>query len=367
LSGEVEVTAARRIQQVTMWGALALLTQSLSGPAQGQSVIPEPSDVWPAQIVSKDPATPQVPTDKVDEPIIINCPECESEPLWGCLSSISFGARAWFSWGNSDSNFRVGAAHVASDLHWRDMVAETGEVNVGALFFDRLVVNAMGGGGTISSGRLSDDEFDITGSQGLISESMSPVADHGLEFYNFDLGWRFCQGPCFFFDGLIGYQYWRERYVALGGTQVYSAPGFDVPPVGAAYPPGPRISEQYTWQGFRIGGQAVVQVSPCLAFKSQVFFMPLTHFENQDIHYDLPLVPTSIERSTGGFGVLGDFRVSYWLCSGLFFEAGYRIWDAEAGKGRLTELFSNGNGANLPLNEATTLRQGFTVGLTYQF
>jgi hypothetical protein len=370
LSGGRDVIASRAVRRAIIWGVCVLLTNSLAGAACAQCVGPCAAQEWPAQIVPKEPFAPegvQVQVAPIQEDTRAIIPLEEDESLFGWLTSLSVGSRAWLSYGNSNSNFRAGIAPVASDLHWHNIVAESGEATVGALFFHKLVVTATGGGGTISSGRLTDQDYAITGTDGLFSESLSPIGDHELGYYNADIGWRFCQYSCFFIDGLIGYQYWRERYVALGGTQVVSAPGFDVPPVGTSLPPGPRIFEQYTWQGFEIGGQAVVQVCPSLAFKSQVMFMPLTHFENQDIHYDLPVQSSGIERSSGGFGVFGDFRISYWLCSGLFFEIGYRIWDAEAGKGRFTDLFSSGGEANLPFNQATTLRQGFTVGLSYQF
>jgi hypothetical protein len=235
-----------------------------------------------------------------------------------------------------------------------------------------VILNAEGGLGTISSGQLVDQDFSLPLRQGLFSESISPTLNDNLRYLNVELGWRFCEGACYAIDGLVGYQYWSERYIDDGGTQSVGAPRSPAPPPFTSFPPGPGISEHFTWQGFRIGVQTVANVWPCWAVKARVMAMPVTWFVNEDVHFLRSLSGT--ERATGGIGVMGDVRVAYRLWQGLILECGYRVWYAESGSGELTEhlsdgtLFSNGTSFNqLPFNKASSLRQGLVLGLTYQF
>ena len=158
------------------------------------------------------------------------------------FSGLNVGARSWISWGESGQNFRNGPVNVASELKWHNLVGESGEVSLGALFFKRLVASVNVGGGDIGGGHLVDDDYALPDRQGLYSQSVSPRTNDNLRYVTADLGWRCCEGPNFFFDGLIGYQYWREHYVAEGGTQTVSTGALPAPPVGTIFPPGPFIS-----------------------------------------------------------------------------------------------------------------------------
>lgn len=309
----------------------------------------------------------QFPLDSISdarEPFfpIDSVPNRDPQSDW--LSSLSVGARTWISWGQSDTNFRVGAINVGSDLRWHNLVGEAGEITASGLLFDRLVLSGTVGGGGID-GQFVDKDYALPNRQGLYSDTVSPSQNDSDFYFNVDIGWRLFENAYFLVDGFIGYQYWREGYVADGGT-------FVVPPTAGELLPGRGLTEQYTWQGFRIGVQSVVQVSDRFALKSQIAVMPMTWFENDDDHLLRQL--TATERAAGGFAVMYDCRVTYWIWRGLFAEVGYRIWYAQSGSGELTERNTNGtlfpNGSpvtQLPFNQGTTLRQGVTFGLTYQF
>lgn len=362
------------------WMLSLVLAQALAMPVVAQDIAPAKvqgvallAANSPESVTEK--AEPAVPSETLpsNEPKSAFFPNflLGNDPNSGVLSSFAVGARAWLSWARSDSNFGgggpIGFATPLSDLKWHNLVSETGEVSASALLLNRVVLNASGGGGVTNSGQLVDRDFALSQQQGLFSESIAPTTGNSLSYFNADLGWRFWENACCFFDGLIGYQYWREHYLAQGGTQSVSFPGLGLPPSGFPFPPGPSISEQYTWQSFQIGGQTAWQFSPRWALKGRLMFMPVTWFENDDVHFlRVPLL-TSTERATGGFGVTADLRVTYWLCRGLFLELGYRIWDVTSGSGQISESFSGVPTFSLPFNQASTVRQGLTLGLTYQF
>jgi len=294
-------------------------------------------------------------------------PPSSAEATGGWFSCFSVAAQSWLSWAGSESSFRIGPVNVASDLKWRNLVGETGEVSVSGLFCERIIITAMAGIRAISSGSLVDKDFALPDRQGIFSESISPAPSDHLGYGTAYLGWRFAETPNFFFDGLVGYQYWRERYLTNGGTQVIGLPFSGVPPPGTAFPPVSGISETYTWQGFQIGVEWSLQFPDRWSVKSRIMAMPIPQFENDDIHYLRVPELTATDRASGGFGVMADLGVTYWLCQGLFMELGYRIWDATSGRGETIESFAGVPSVNLPFNRAQTVRQGLTLGFTYQF
>jgi len=330
----------------------ALIVLGLSSGAIAQGVVAENS-------LGEEGTQPLFQHDwrpKISEP--------ESSASW--LSGVAVGARTWISWGQADRNHAANNSRrfvdPISDLRWRNMVSESAEVGASALLFDRLVINAEAGIGGISGGNFRDQDFLISGRRGLFSDTISPITNDDLQYFNAEVGWRFYEDDRWSVDGLIGYQYWREKYVAEGGSDI-------VPGRGSGFPLGPVITEDFTWQGFRIGGQSIYQFSPHCALKSRVMLMPLTHFENVDIHHlrtDLRKNPSIIDRADGGFGVMADIRLCYCLWKGLSLDLGYRVWDATSGQGETIFRFTNGNG-QFPFNEGNTTRQGLILGLNYQF
>jgi hypothetical protein len=239
------------------------------------------------------------------------------------------------------------------------MVSEALEVSASALACDRVVFNFDFGAGGISGGNFRDQDFLVSGR--LFSDSISPVTNDDLLYFNVDLGWRFYEAPNCSLDGLVGYQFWRERNVAEGGASIV--------PGTANFPAVPVITEQFTWQGLRIGAQGVVQFSPRWSVRARLLFLPVTHFEMKDVHHlrpDLLQDPSVIDRATGGFGVIAEARFCYWLWRGLFLELGYRIWDVTSGDGAALIRATTG-ATELPLNGANTTRQGLVLGLNYQF
>lgn len=293
------------------------------------------------------------------ENFLLPSPEIEHQPAW--LTSRAIGVRTWLSWGEAERHQRLDPANLTSDLKWRRMVSELIEISASGLWCDRLITSVDLGIGGVSNGQLEDQRFRINGQQPLF-QNIHPASDDGVGYVSADLGWRFYEDAQFTFDGLIGYQFWREKYIAEGGARI-------VPP-GPAFPPGPVITEQFTWHGLRIGFQSMYQLFPRWSLKTRVLAMPLTHLEVRDIHHlrpDFLQDPSSIDRAIGGVGVLGDIRFTYWICKGLYAEIGYRIWHASSGEGETTLRFRNAPESQLIFNEGSTTRQGLVIGLTYQF
>jgi len=274
--------------------------------------IPPPGPATGAELAPVTMPTSPPPPDVIS----VTAPRSEGEPLPVAMEPaahmpehswqpcISTGVRAWFSWADSERShggpgplFNIFADDL-SVLRWKRMSSEVIEANVNTLWFDRVLLNAELGTGAISSGQFRDQDFAVSGQQLLFSDTIHPAMDDDLLYVNIDLGWRFCECDYFVFDALVGYQFWRETYVAEGGASI-------VPP-GPPFPAGPVITEQFTWEGFRIGCQSVFLPEPRCVIKTRIMFMPFTHFENEDVHHlrtDLAQDPSGIDTAAGGFGV----------------------------------------------------------------
>jgi hypothetical protein len=91
--------------------------------------------------------------------------------------------------------------------------------------------------------------------------------------------------------------------------------------------------------------------------------------DNRDIHHvrtDLRQDP-SFSMSGTGIGANFEVNVSYMIVKQLFFDLGYRYWWLRVADGdwKIHPLVGQTESANL--NEFQTVRQGVTLGLTYQF
>ncbi|MFO0803621.1 MAG: hypothetical protein U0791_10955 [Gemmataceae bacterium] len=341
---------------------------ALMSAARAEDAAPAPLPTMPPAIQRVNnwglPEEPRTVLPAMVEPI-----EAES-PFF---THANFAARAVFSWGISDRQHSggIGALFVSpiSDLRWKNLVSEAVEFNASTVIRGKLVLSADVGVGSITGGELRDQDFLLSGRRGLFSESLSPTFSDDLFYVMGDAGWRLYEDDECYFDGLVGYMYWRERYVANGGALSVGTPPITAPP-GTTLPPGPGITEVFEWEGFRIGGQGACAITSRLAFTSKVMLMPVVHFRNEDTHHNRPDFrqdPSGIDSAVGGFGVMADFGLTYRIYRGLYADLGYRIWNVSVGNGETEIRFSNGNVVQVPLKQADTTRQGLIVGLNYRW
>ena len=346
------------------WGRINLgytvvLLLGLAVSAHAQEVrqeapqIPSPWDFfWQSP---KQPENPPCPID-------LGPPVAEQSP-WG-NTGFAVDVGTWISWGKSQQNIAGPGVDVLSDLKWRNMMNEILEVNASG-HVGRFVVKVDGGvGAALSSGQFEDQDFSISGRQGLYSDTLHSINSLSPYYGSAEVGWRCCDGAIFKVDGLVGYFYWREKYVAEGGVQLINPENY------SPFPPGPVVSEQFTWQAFQLGFQEILEFAPNLYFKTRVMLLPYVNYDMKDIHYlrtDLQKDPSVEEKADGGFGVTADFRFLYCVWKNLYLELGYRVWDVQSGHGGDITHLINGTNLNTPLNRGETFRQGLTLGLCAQF
>lgn len=320
--------------------------------------------VW---LAFEHPAIAQEPIAMVPASFIEESPP---EPWPDNFLQTALGVRTWISTGRSSISYAGvgGVPNVMSELHWRRLNNPVLEFSADTLWFDRLIMRADFGVGTAGTGRMRDQDFEGSGRTLLASETTHRADADNLYYFNLDLGWRVASWHGFrrhdaalAIDALIGWQYWSEKYVARGGT--------DLVPGDRVFPPGDVVASRFQWDSLRIGLRSLWQINEQWSLDSRVFFIPYTEFENTDIHYlrtDLLRDPTFIDRACGGLGVMADVTLAWRIRPNLGLEVGYRVWDIRSTDGISVTRTPTGDIVS-PLNHAETIRHGVLLGMHWRF
>jgi len=297
--------------------------------------------------------------------------------------SFLLGQRTWFSNGISDYHFLEpnGVPPINSHVKYDDVDSTVVEFNGDALLFKRYILSTDVGFGSISGGSDRYQDFLGDDKTTLFSEEEATVDGDDLFYVNVDLGYRimYCcpyqfnawdqdYEPTATIDLLIGYQHWREKYVATKGVQTkdpFGAFGF----VGPFPDQGIAQTDEITWDSVRVGLRVKWNIFRKLSFRGRLIFIPWTSFELESIYPLRPSLkqdPSAKATASGGFGVQSDTTLSYNVWRGLSIEAGFQFWDIESGDGTIT-FRSPAADSRQPFNEANSRRWGAIIGINYLF
>jgi hypothetical protein len=282
-----------------------------------------------------------------------------SAPAWAQSpdTSLTVGSRVWVTTGYSLNSTAV------SDLRWRGVDSIVPEVNVDFVF-KRFVVEGSLGGGRIKQGVLIDEDFE---DGARISRTRSDTDDTGLFYINADVGYRLWQWGTReqpgFIDGLLGFQYWYERYVAFGATSAFPDV---VPPISSDVR---VITQDWHWYSLRLGARTQIPLFAGLSLKARAFVLPWSKSVVNDVHHqraDLLHDPSFHDEADGGIGVQADGGLTYRVWRGLSVDAGFQYWRISSGEGTSTAhtIFGDFDGK---LRENRTERYGPYVGVQYRF
>jgi opacity protein-like surface antigen len=296
-----------------------------------------------------------------------------SPPDW----TISLAGRVWVTSGWSNWNFTSAGVDPASDLRWRGVDGVIGEVAADVVW-KRFVWMLSVGGTKLDEGVLIDEEFAKSDRQGRFSLTRSPV-DEGHVFYvSNDVGARVARWPTALFggsappaaggyvDAFVGYQYWREEYVAFGVQGSLFLPGLTV---NQAEPSSTRVlTHQYTRHSVRVGARTQVPLVGGLSLKALAAFSPWTHIDHDaEQRLQTDIKPPTRSRANGGFGAQVEAGLACAVWGGLSAEAGFRYWRFDSGSGEVTTTSTTGAVSRDKLNEAITERYGPYVGASWRF
>jgi len=275
-------------------------------------------------------------------------------------SSLILGSRVWISSGFATNSTAL------SELRWRGVDSVVPEVNADFVW-NRWVFLGSLGGGAIKQGALIDEDFNDTDHQSRFSRTRSDTEDTGLFFINADAGYRLwrwgtAEAPGFV-DGLAGFQYWYEKYVAFGVTSAFPSV---VPPLSGT---SRVITQEWNWYSLRLGARTQVPIIDGLSAKGRFYVIPWSHSLVNDTHHqrsDLLHDPSFKDEADGGVGVQLDVGLSYRFWRGLSVEAGFQYWWIKSGEGTSTARTPSGDFEGR-LQENKLERYGPYVGLQYRF
>ena len=284
-------------------------------------------------------------------------------PAWAQMpadSSLTIGGRVWVTTGYSTNSTAF------SELRWRGVDSVVPEVNADFVWKRFVLLGAIGGG-AIKEGALIDEDFTDRDHNNRFSRTRSDIDDTGLVYVNFDAGYRFArwgsrEDPGFV-DGLAGFQYWHERYVAFGATSAFPSV---VPTLSGNEK---AITQDWNWYSFRLGARTQVPIIGGLSAKARAYVIPWSKSVVEDTHHqrtDLLHNPSFHDEGDGGVGVQIDAGLTYRIWRGLSAEAGFQYWWVKSGEGTSTARtpFGDFDGRLL---ENKTERYGPYVGVQYRF
>lgn len=276
--------------------------------------------------------------------------------------SVTIGGRVWVTSGNSSRTSSAFGFERLSELRWRGVDAIVPEVSVDVVW-QRLVALASIGGGIIGDGAFIDEDFSATGAR--IARTRSDVDDSHLFYLNADIGARIFEwamppvagrGSV---DVLLGFQYWRERYVAFGATGFPSVVGSDVM----------AIENEYEWRSVRVGARTHVPLPGGFSLSLRGYVVPWSSLVVEDVHRlrsDLRRDPSFRDEASGGIGGQVDAAARYAVTDRLALELGFQYWLLTASDGDQTAFTTTG-AVRQRLKDARSERYGPFVGVRWRF
>ena len=276
--------------------------------------------------------------------------------------SVTAGGRLWVTSGGSSRSSSAPGFERLSELRWRGVDAIVPEVSVD-LVWQRLVALASVGGGVINDGVLIDEDFSSDGTR--FARTRSAVDDSHLWYVNADIGARVFDWATpqavgrGYVDVLLGFQYWRERYVAFGATGFPGVVGSDIR----------AIENEYEWRSLRVGARAQVPVYGGLSVSLRGYVVPWSSLVIEDVHHlrgDLRRDPSFRDEADGGIGGQIDAAARYAVTDRLSVELGFQYWLLTSAEGHQT-AFTTAGAVRQTLRDARTERYGPFVGVRWRF
>ncbi len=298
------------------------------------------------------------------------------------------GIGTWVSLGRTKWDHDASAVdptlgNPTSELNYKETRSIVGELQGKMTFDEWLFLRGSAGYGGIDDGTLIDDDYvsalgattfgtSVSGPHRL-SRTESDIDGDYLWYVNLDVGttlFRFAddRGAVRTF---LGYQHWREQYVARGvnqlectavGTQC-SAPGTISSPGAAA------VTNRVDWDSLKLGAEADVPIFSWLTFQMGATYVPLAVLSNEDIHHlrgDLRKDPSFSMAGTGqGYNLEAGARVR--VLKGLYVSTGVRYWELFVKDAEWRNHPVVGASSTVNLNNLRSQRYGITFLVSYTF
>ena len=232
---------------------------------------------------------------------------------------FEFGGRYWYSTGRIAYNYYgdTTSAFLVSRLTYDQLTANSGELYFRGDVSWGLFVKGFIGAGSVSGGRLIDEDFlPLT----VPYSETSSAAAGTISYGTIDLGYSLIRLPAFRLGGFVGYGRWNESITASGCTQIATNPDICQPfpiPTSVAV-----INETDNWNLLRVGATADVMLGDRVKLTADAAYVR-AYQKAVDNHY----FTFGVDPASGnGNGYQIDAIIAYQFTNAFNVGIGGRWW-----------------------------------------
>jgi hypothetical protein len=302
--------------------------------------------------------------------VSVSAGEARAQESW---PKVELSAGTWISVGDTrwahNASSNPGLGNPTSKLTYKDVGTNVIDLTGKFWFSPRVFGRLNGGFAGIGGGRLTDDDY-ATG-QRLYLRTISNVPDNNMYYINADLGGRVKEFANHrgYLDLFGGYQYFHTEHRAVGLGLVVCDPtvincNATLPPPGETV-----ITNRANWHSIRVGASTEYRLTTRLSLLSTLALIPISVFDNKDVHHQRGDLQQSPSFSMVGYGIGADVDVGarFMITRNLAANLGYRLYYNRMLSGDLTVHPIAASSESFPLTQFESLRHGFTAGLSLLF
>jgi opacity protein-like surface antigen/outer membrane protease len=280
---------------------------------------------------------------------------------------VDAGTRYWYSGGTEKNTSGTGT--LISQLTSSNLTGQSGELFARVDTQSRIFVKGYVGTGAITGGKNTDEDWGA-GTQNKTGFQVADGTTSGwLNYAAADIGYNVLRDSNYKFGPFVGYSYFRQNINTYGCN--FSVPAGQACATNgqAATPNTPVLTEDETWQSFRVGVSAVATIWDRFGISGDVAYLPYSQYSGLDSHlFRVPI--TFFPQNGSGRGAQTELILTYLVTENLKLGIGGRYWAMWTEGARQSCHGDCGDGftssPSLPYT-ANTERFGGFVQASYQF
>jgi opacity protein-like surface antigen len=249
-------------------------------------------------------------------------------PSWISGWEFEIGGRYWYSAGKFQKDLGATAsAATATVLNSRltyNSTTNSGEVFGRAESPQNIFIKGYLGTGTLASGHMNDEDWALDLGALAYSNTISNPVKGTISYATGDVGYDLFRAAGYSAGPFVGYNYYRDKEEAYGCVQIANPLSDCVPAVPSNVL---GISENDTWNSFRLGANGEFMLLPAAKLSADVAYLPYVQFNGTDIHWLRTDVADQSSPETGrGMGIQLDATLSYDITPAFEVGVGGRYW-----------------------------------------
>ena len=195
---------------------------------------------------------------------------------------VDAGTRYWYSSGKEKNTSGTGT--LISQLTYSNLTGQSGELFARVDTQSRSFVKGYVGTGAITGGKNTDEDWGA-GTQNKTGFQVADGTTSGwLNYAAADIGYNVLRDWNYKFGPFVGYSYFRQNINTYGCN--FSVPAGQACATNgqAATPEYTVLTEDETWQSFRVGVSAVATIWDRFGISGDVAYLPYSQYSGLDSH-----------------------------------------------------------------------------------